>query len=153
MTTIDRDRLRKLAAAATPGPWKAKTCEPCAKVGRVDVQVWDERGELPIAQWMDEFAPDATEDAKFIAAAREAIPELLDALDHKEARLQAQKAAHTNQITYWQGETRIAQARSARAEDRIQAVESALDRYTYRDHGIDREAVPTDRVRRALDGD
>lgn len=83
---------------------------------------------------------------------------LLDALDRAEARLQAQRAAHADQIAYWQGEARIAQDRATRAEARIQAVRDVIDR---KDADLDAMSNPPrahrgvliNDIRRALDGD
>lgn len=89
MTTIDRDELRKLADAATPGPWEAITDRYDSEIG------WYMGGHIPNVA--DEFRtehdgdhpPLGAEDAKFIAAAREAVPALLDQLDAAEARIAA----------------------------------------------------------------
>ena len=122
---IDTEALRRLADAATPGPWVVKTCEPCAEHGREDVQIWDERGEIPIAQWMDDADPDAGADAEFIAAAREAVPALLDRI----ARLEAQSDIRGRAVVIYRDRAREAEAerdwnlRSSRLakEERIKA--------------------------------
>ena len=85
---IDRDQLRALAAAATPGPWVAgeprgwgdNDDEPQSDIDTpAGVLTWDDHGG-------EVFKPD---DAEFIAAARNALPALLDALDQAEARIRA----------------------------------------------------------------
>lgn len=129
---IDTEALRRFADAATPGPWVVKTCEPCAEHGREDIQIWDERGQIPIAQWMDEIDPDAGADAEFIAAAREAVPALLDALaaaEHRIARLEAQSDIRGRAVVIYRDRAREAEAerdwniRSSRLakEERIKA--------------------------------
>lgn len=79
-----RDQLRALAAAATPGPWVAgeprgwgdNDDEPQSDIDTpAGVLTWDDHGG-------EVFKPD---DAEFIAAARNALPALLDALDQAEA--------------------------------------------------------------------
>ena len=169
---IDRERLRKLADAATPGPWVVTKCEPCAKRGREDIQIWDEQGYIPIAQWMDEVDPDAGEDAEFIAAARTAVPQLLGQLDQQEAELDSwMTRAYEAEKRAWQAETRLAgwmehwnatartgavdevaaileaNTRADQAEARIRAVRDVLAHHPY--GGPDQE----DAIRRALDGD
>lgn len=76
MTTPDTERLRKLAAEATPGPWEAQPDRTdTARIvnGPDGEMLWDARGMLNDA------------DAEFIAAAREHVPALLDMLDQAEA--------------------------------------------------------------------
>lgn len=68
---IDRAELRRLDAAATPGPW---TVTP---MGGIEQLHADYDGNTDVA------------DANFIAAARTAVPALLDALEQAEARIQA----------------------------------------------------------------
>lgn len=52
--------------AATPGPWRVRECSPCAERGRLEVNIWDEPGNLLITNWCDddEFHQP---DAEFIA--------------------------------------------------------------------------------------
>ena len=85
---IDREYLRELASGATPGPWE---------------NVWEEADEWysitgqsyecyvcpEVATLTDET------DADFIAAARTAVPALLDALEQAEARIQAVRDLHS----------------------------------------------------------
>ena len=81
MTTIDRDRdrLRRLADAATPGPWVMDD-DSRGLVGPWIDGVSEEGTAREIADctWTDEA------DAEFITAARGAVPALLDALDRAE---------------------------------------------------------------------
>lgn len=76
---IDRDALRKLADAATEGPWEARECLP-ARPHDFAVVLPDEGRDLPAAYITDWCVTGP--DAAFIAAARTAVPALLDALDH-----------------------------------------------------------------------
>ena len=85
MTPLEREKLRALCDAATPGPWKARhrafglTAEDdeCSGLGLVvdgPPEAWN-RGQ---------YARGA--DARFIAAAREALPRLLDELERVEGK-------------------------------------------------------------------
>ena len=69
---IDRDRLRELANAATPGPWL-----PHARY------VWTSELGGIIQNWSEDA--NAAADMELIAAARTAVPALLDMLDQAEA--------------------------------------------------------------------
>lgn len=75
---IDRDALRKLADAAEPGPWYAHP-------GGHYVYTPDMGGL--VQNWNGDW--DALAGMEFIAAARTAVPALLDALDQAEARIKA----------------------------------------------------------------
>ena len=76
--TTTRDELRKLAEAATPGPW-----------------VQNGRNGIPtpigscVALTRRHDDDERRADAEFIAAARTALPTLLDQLDAAEARIKA----------------------------------------------------------------
>ena len=81
MTTA-RDELRKLAANATPGPWEFPgelLGLPCSTVFAGD----------PKRTHAAYVAAMGARDGEFIAAAREAVPALLDQLDQAEARIEA----------------------------------------------------------------
>lgn len=95
---IDTEALRKLADAATEGPW--------VQNGRNGIHT-------PIGSCValthrhDDDERKA--DAEFIAAAREAVPALLDALaaaEHRATRAEAQSEARRIDIEYWQGVAR-----------------------------------------------
>lgn len=75
-----RAELRELDGVATKGPWLA---DP--NIG--EPRVFDGRG-LMIAQAMESHLPleEACANALLIAAYREAVPDLLDALEAAEAR-------------------------------------------------------------------
>lgn len=89
---IDRDRLKELAENATPGPWEASWAmdEDGELTVSAGTALPDEDGLLPgsyvstdvILEWQDVWPEDGGEqrhaDAKFIAAARTAMPALLD---------------------------------------------------------------------------
>lgn len=70
--TIDRDHLRALDAAATPGPWETDDR---------DRNIRPAGPELPLAYDV------RANDAALIVAARNALPALLDEIDRLEARL------------------------------------------------------------------
>ena len=67
-----RDQLRALADKATPGPWEA-----------FHGDIWTDTHGFLLSPGLDD------RDAAFIAAARTALPQLLDQLDQAEARIQA----------------------------------------------------------------
>ena len=83
-----RDQLRALADAATPGPWRIGEAftEPASWVAHLADNGWDDRTTVTS---QDATARDDQEvrDAEFIAAARTAIPQLLDQLDAAEQRI------------------------------------------------------------------
>ena len=68
-----RARLRALADAATPGPWEADLSDPSPAWAAVTTP------DRCIAEHL------TREDAQLVAAARAAVPALLDALDAAEA--------------------------------------------------------------------
>lgn len=72
---MDTKELRRLLSEATPGPWQRAGCAVCPE------------GMLPGSR--DFIAPNIATwaDAAFIAAARNALPELLDALEQAQAML------------------------------------------------------------------
>ena len=73
---IDRDQLRALASGATPGPWIPHPS-----------YVWTSELGGIIQNWSEDA--NAAADMEFIAAARTAVPALLDTLDQAEARIKA----------------------------------------------------------------
>lgn len=77
---IDRDRLRELAENATPGPWETFKTKPGRDngIGSVSPTVPPDEAVMEDV-WSDPA------DAAFIAAARTAVPALLDMLDQAEA--------------------------------------------------------------------
>ncbi|MCG7309711.1 MULTISPECIES: hypothetical protein [Brachybacterium] len=80
MTTIDREHLRKLADAATLGPWEAERIHH-RPLGQPPHHCWEVTVDgQPLIDCFREDEDDAAETADFIAAARDAVPELLDAL-------------------------------------------------------------------------
>lgn len=100
MDKVNKQELRRLAEAATPGPWKE--CGH-ARGGCSCGMVWSRAADLPVAEaWRgDQEAPEPAEGAKanaaFIAAANPAaILSLLDELERAESdaeRLRMQLAA------------------------------------------------------------
>ena len=80
LTPEDRDQLRALASGATPGPWIPHPS-----------YVWTSELGGIIQNWSEDA--NAAADMEFIAAARQAVPALLDMLDQAESeRDQAQAA-------------------------------------------------------------
>lgn len=90
MTAIDYDALRELADRATPGPWEVN-------VGDLDgdITVHHNQGVRASVAWFGMApAPYSREDAAFIAAARTALPALLDentALQARATRAEAER--------------------------------------------------------------
>ena len=92
--------LRRLADAATKGPWEAKDDYPEVKI----VSDYQVEGAGEVANWIatvddsPDFGDDEAEVAErnqanglFIAAARSAVPELLDALEARDAEIESLK--------------------------------------------------------------
>ena len=120
MTTADRNRLRKLADAATPGPWEntrngvQQTIGAATKVGDYK---YEGVGIVP-----EEYV--RQEDAEFIAAARTAVPALLDALASAEDRATQAKA----RIRHLEATAQITVRKALRAEaSRDEWRQAALD--------------------------
>ena len=89
--TATPERLDAITArldAATPGPWKVRECPPCTERGRLEVNIWDEPGNLLITNWCDddEFH---RPDAEFIANAPADVAYLLDLARKQAAALEA----------------------------------------------------------------
>jgi len=114
MSITGRDHLRWLADQATPGPW---------------YDAWGTVGAPDCRNIVDCGDPDHEDkaNAAFIAAAREAVPDLLDQLDQLDTELdywmgrayKAEKQAYRTQARheqnpYWQREAR---AQRHRADD------------------------------------
>lgn len=93
---IDLDELRKLADAATPGPWEAGDVWVYTKpIYSDDNRLSDVLG----MKFADEDRASSEHarglrNAEVIAAARTAVPELLDRLAAAEAKLAAVEALH-----------------------------------------------------------
>lgn len=87
MTDSELAALRELAARATKAPWRV----PVANVFRVVREgpyPWEIVCDVDTAD--PRSGPQAAADAAFIAAAREAVPALCDALDAARAEVEAQ---------------------------------------------------------------
>lgn len=89
-TPLDLAELRRLEKAATSGPWTASNCAidgPFTPKGRVGsgfiANAMKRRPEDPLAQ----------HDAVFIAAARNALPALLDLVDAQRKEIEVANAA------------------------------------------------------------
>lgn len=79
-TAAGRDALRRLADAASLGPWEVRASDdPDADEGDCFIYITDR----------DYWRPDLRrpDNAAFVAASRTAVPALLDALDRAEARI------------------------------------------------------------------
>ena len=114
MTTIDRDRdrdrLRRLADAATPGPWENTrngVQQSLAAATKVGDYKYEGVGIVP-----EEYV--RQDDAEFIAAAREAVPALLDAL----TRAEAQSAIRGRAVAIYRKRAEEAEVAARWAHDR-----------------------------------
>ncbi len=84
MTQQELDALKALANAATPGPWRVAEYNTVAADGRRILKCRDQYDGVRLA-----VHDNAKADAAFIAASREAVPALLDALAAANARAEA----------------------------------------------------------------
>ena len=111
MTThpIDTEALRRLADAATAGPWEnarngvQQSLDAATKAG--DYR-YEGVGIVP-----EEYV--RQDDAEFIAAARTAVPALLDALaaaEHRATRAEAQSALRGRAVVMYRERAREAEA-------------------------------------------
>lgn len=103
---IDTEALRRLADAATPGPWPLFSGGEY--VGGVGILVAPDDGGVSPAN------------AAFIAAARTALPALLDentALRARATRAEARAEARRRQTTYWQERAQEAGVRTKAVEE------------------------------------
>lgn len=109
---IDTEALRKLADAATEGPWYTFETKLGRRNGIGSKAIPEDEAVME-----DEWSGEA--DAEFIAAAREAIPALLDALEQAEAErdwnLRSSRLAKKERIK--------ANARAEKAEARVRHLE------------------------------
>lgn len=161
MTTLtpeDRDALRALAEKATPGPWL-----PHARY------VWTSELGGIIQNWSEDA--NAADDMEFIAAARAAVPALLDMLDQAEAERDhacalavyahdsSELMQHKIVATHWAEEMQAERDHARAQVDRVRAVldraEAAINRhpaYTWSGQRMDPIVNGAD-IRRALDGE
>lgn len=105
MTPEERE-LRRLEEAATPGPWAWTTDTLYGGT--------NERGDEPVVlhtQFRYFSGHGSRDDRAFIAAARNALPKLLDALDAKDAEIERLRAA-LQQVVDTPRATSITTARS-----------------------------------------
>jgi len=77
MNKAERNALRTLANAATPGPWNSSPSYMCNENYVAGCSPW----VIAVSDDAAEDTKQAVADAQFIAAAREAIPKLLDYID------------------------------------------------------------------------
>lgn len=90
----DRAALRELCANATPGPWEIYADDDDV-IGQVVCQMWPKQWKIMRSNAIKPFAdtPDPYDNAAFIAAARNALPAVLDALEAAEAEVARLTAA------------------------------------------------------------
>jgi hypothetical protein len=81
-TKARRDELRRIADAATPGPWTAEHMRENDYAAQVVAG-----SDGPIADLEHAYDEQDMTDATFIAEARTAVPALLDEVDRLEAAL------------------------------------------------------------------
>ena len=130
-----RDQLRALADAATPGPWEQVNDHRESRVIATGGEHW-----LWIADTGSVDSPQAQNDAEFIAAARTAVPQLLDQLDqaeHRIARLEAQTDIRGRAVVMYRERAREAEAerdewRQTALDERAAALD-ALEQIKARD--------------------
>lgn len=124
---IDTKALRKLADAATPGPWEVDRMGDLVSVpGRER----DRYGGHIFIGTATGDASSAAEDAAFIAAARTAVPALLDALaaaEHRATRAEAQAAIRGRAVVIYRDRAREAEARIKAVQDLIDQADTAGD--------------------------
>lgn len=122
--TIDREELRRLCEAATPGPWKWWTSNSWRRLRSCRRDSHPSVAEPIVARdgHPDMIISDA--DQAFIAAARTAVPALLDALEAAEAEILD---------TTWQDHADHWAKRAVAAEAREKRLLEALKFYRCRD--------------------
>ena len=109
---IDRDQLRELAENATPGPWEADLDRHGETRGIWPTVPGEEQiiGAYIAADGYDSqgWSGGTDENLEFIAAARTAVPQLLDQIDQQEAELDSwMTRAYEAEKRVWQAETRL----------------------------------------------
>lgn len=119
---IDPEALRKLADAATEGPWHWDPPSDEAWPSGDESLLAGE--EVVLYGWGYDASgiEGSDEDRAFIAAARTAVPALLDALaaaEHRATRAEAQSAIRKKQVAYWWAETQ-------KTRDRLRALSTEL---------------------------
>ena len=91
--------IRERVEAATPGAWRWSVPDSevtSFSVGRIIWGACDEDGEGSIGQWIADVSDADTQNAAFIAHAREDVPWLLDRLD--EARRERDEARRALEV-------------------------------------------------------
>jgi hypothetical protein len=89
MVDIDRARLRELADAATEGPWIWHQIHGDKPERAISARTYCTSGGTCVLVFNPERHFVRSEDATFMAAARSAVPALLDRIDELEASLRA----------------------------------------------------------------
>lgn len=153
---IDRDRLRELAENATPGPWEADLDRHGETRGIWPTGPGEEQiiGSYVAADGYDSqgWTGGTDENLEFIAAARTAVPQLLDQIDQQEAELDSWMTRA------YEAETRLAgwmehwnaTARTG-AVDEVAAILEANARADRAEAERDQARAQVDRVRALLD--
>jgi hypothetical protein len=139
MTPADRARLRELAARATPGEWQYVDELVAVMNGPGDPVCESGAGSGGSAAMI-------AANGEFIAAARTAVPELLDALDAAERRVEALAQSFDDALNA--AREREAECERLRAALREIVTLRDLDEHNYGDHADDMENI----ARRALAG-
>ena len=111
-----RDQLRALANAATEGPWYTERRSEDYYDLTTVYNVFHNGDTLD----RDLVAEVAYDNAEFIAAARTAVPQLLDQLDQAEARIKAWEKQYAHDLDQ-------ANAHIDAAETRLQAIQDLVD--------------------------
>ena len=116
----EREKLAKLAEAATPGPWTAVRRDDLPDGIHYDVDGPEDPYRVCTCDEHDPRARSPRADAAFIAAAREAVPALLAALDEAEADLR-QEAEEADHAVF------VLRAECDRLRDALRALVEAVD--------------------------
>ena len=115
---IDTEELRLLADAAAPGPWHYIPGDHDLASAGIDITA-----EGDSLTWDDHSGEVFTHpDAEFIAAAREAVPALLDRI----ARLEAQSDIRGRAVVMYRERAREAEAERDAARGYISELETAV---------------------------
>lgn len=140
-----RDQLRALADKATPGSWEAHGTTIAAITGSGSCQGCSglvSPAHEPSCYW-SEIAAAGEADAEFIAAARTAIPQLLDQLDQVEAERDEWRQTALDE----QGAALDLLEVIKDRDQRIERVRGLMN------HNDNIDNVPIDDLLHALDGD
>lgn len=113
--SLNTEALRRLADAATPGPWIAHVNMYVSEFGDYHGAHIPGVADPVETEWNGAVPPLSPADADLIEAYHRAVPALLDALaaaEHRATRAEAQSAIRKKQVAYWRAETQRARDRS-----------------------------------------